>query len=140
MDGEAWQAMIHGVAKSQTQLSDSTFFHLYIIKYQSSCEGDILLIEEWEVGFYILQCQSLTHVRLFAHHAPLSVGFSRQEYWSGLPFPSPGDLSNPGIEARSSVLQADSLPPEPGKLSFNYIHIASASIMSAQGISASWTS
>jgi len=53
------------------------------------------------------------------------MGFSRQEYWSGLPFPSPGDLSNPGIEPRSSVLQADSLPPEPGKLSFNYIHIAS---------------
>ena len=63
--------------------------------------------------------------------APLSMGFSRQEYWSGLPFPSPGDLSNPGIEPRSSVLQADFSPHEPGKLSFNYIHIASASIMSA---------
>ena len=41
MDGEAWYAMVHGVAKSQTKLSDSTFFHLYTIKYQSSCEGDI---------------------------------------------------------------------------------------------------
>ena len=41
------------------------------------------------------------------------MGFSRQEYWSGLPFPSPGDLSNSGIEPRSSALQADSLPPEP---------------------------
>ena len=38
--------------------------------------------------------------------APLSMGFSRQEYWSGLPFPSPGDLSNPEIEPRSPVLQA----------------------------------
>ena len=38
--------------------------------------------------------------------------FSRQEYWSGLPFPSPGDLPNPGIEPRSPVLQADSLPIE----------------------------
>ena len=41
--------------------------------------------------------------------APLSLGFSRQEYWSGLPFPSPGDLLNPGIESRSPALQADSL-------------------------------
>ena len=45
-------------------------------------------------------------------HAPLSIGFSRQEYWSGLPFPSPGDLPDPGIEPRSPALQADSLPTE----------------------------
>ena len=45
--------------------------------------------------------------------APLSMGFSRQEYWSGLPCPSPGDLSNPGIELRSPALQVDSLPSEP---------------------------
>ena len=44
-----------------------------------------------------------------ARHAPLSMDFSRQEYWSGLSFPSPGDLLNPGIEPRSSTLQADSL-------------------------------
>ena len=41
------------------------------------------------------------------HQAPLSMGFSRQEYWSGLPFPSPGDLPDPGIKPRSSALQAD---------------------------------
>ena len=45
--------------------------------------------------------------------APQSVGFSRQEYWSGLPFPSPGDLPNPGIEPRSPALQPDTLPSEP---------------------------
>ena len=45
--------------------------------------------------------------------APLSMEFSRQEYWSGLPFPSPGDLPNPGIELKSPELQADSLPSEP---------------------------
>ena len=45
--------------------------------------------------------------------APLSMGFSRQEYWSGMPFPSPGDLLNPGIEPGSPALQADSLPSEP---------------------------
>ena len=44
------------------------------------------------------------------------MGFSRQEYWSGLPFPSPGDLPNPGIKPRSPALQAHSLPSEsPGK-------------------------
>ena len=63
--------------------------------------------------------KSLSCVPLFAtpwtvaHQAPLSMGFSRQEYWSGLPFPSPGDLRDPGIELGSSTLQADSLPAEP---------------------------
>ena len=52
-----------------------------------------------------------------AHQAPLSIGFPGQEYWSGVPFPSPGDLPDPGIKPRSPVLQADSLPSEPpGKL------------------------
>ena len=54
-------------------------------------------------------------------HAPLSVGFSRQEYWRRLPFPSPGDLPDPGIEPRSPALQADSLPTElPGKPLFYF--------------------
>ena len=48
-----------------------------------------------------------------ACQAPLSMGFSRQEHWSGLPFPSPGDLPDPGIEPRSPALQAYSLPFEP---------------------------
>ena len=48
-----------------------------------------------------------------ACQAPLFMGFSRQEYWSGLPFPSPGDHSNPEIEPRSPALQADSLLCEP---------------------------
>ena len=47
-----------------------------------------------------------------ACQAPLSMGFSRQEYWSGLPFPSPGDLLIPGIEPGSSALQVDCLPTE----------------------------
>ena len=52
-----------------------------------------------------------------AYQAPPSMGFSRQEYWSGLPFPSPGDLPNPGIEPRSPAWYADALPSEPpGKL------------------------
>ena len=48
-----------------------------------------------------------------ACQAPLSLGFSRQEYWSGLPFPSPGDLPDPGIKPGSFALRADSLPSEP---------------------------
>ena len=48
-----------------------------------------------------------------AHQAPLSLGFPRQEYWSGFSFPSTGDLPNPGIETASPALQADSLPNEP---------------------------
>ena len=48
-----------------------------------------------------------------ACQAPLSMGFSRPKYWSGLPFPSPGDLRNPGIKSQSPALQADSLPSEP---------------------------
>ena len=48
-----------------------------------------------------------------AYQAPQSMEFSRQEYWSGLPFPSPGDLPNPGIEPGSPTLQVDTLPSEP---------------------------
>ena len=48
-----------------------------------------------------------------AHQAPLSMEFSRQKHWSGLPFPSPGDFPDPGIEPWSPALQADSLPSEP---------------------------
>ena len=67
----------------------------------------------------MLCAYSLSRIRLFvtpwtvAHQAPLSMGFFRREYWSGLPFPSTGDLPNPGIKPGSPALQADSLPPEP---------------------------
>ena len=62
--------------------------------------------------------KSLSRVRLFAtpwtvaHQAPPSMGFSRQEYWSGLPFPFPGNLPNPGIEPGSPSLEADTLTSE----------------------------
>ena len=56
-----------------------------------------------------------------ARQVPLSMGFSRQEHWSGLPFPSPGDLPDPGVEPRSPALQADSLPSElSGKPQLDY--------------------
>ena len=63
--------------------------------------------------------KSLSCVRLFAtlwtvaYQASPSMGFFRQEYWSGLPFPSPGDLPDPGIKPRSPALEADALTSEP---------------------------
>ena len=66
-----------------------------------------------------VKVKSLSCVQLFAtpwtlaHQAPSSMVFSRQEYWSGLPFPSPRDLPNPGIKPQSPALQADALPAEP---------------------------
>ena len=70
-----------------------------------------------------VKVKSLSCVQLFetpwtvTYQAPLSMGFSRQECWSGLPVPSPGDLPDPGIEPGSPALQADILPSElPGKL------------------------
>ena len=82
-------------------------------------------------------CYLLSCVRLFvtpwtvAHQAPLSMEFSRQEYWSGLPFLSPGDLPNPGIRPWSPVLQGDSLPSEPpGKPS--WVLLMHFSLISAQ--------
>ena len=63
----------------------------------------------WQVGVESLSrvCLTVTS-RTVAYQAPLSMGFSRQEYWNGLSFPSPGDLPDPGIEPRSPTLQEDS--------------------------------
>ena len=61
----------------------------------------------------------------YSPQAPLSLEFSRQEYWSGLPFPSSGDLPYPGVEPKSPALQVDSLPAEPaGKpiMFYSYMH------------------
>ena len=66
-----------------------------------------------------VKVKSLSRVRHFAtpwtvaYQASLSMGFSRQEHWSGLPFPSPGDLSDPGIESESPASEADALTSEP---------------------------
>ena len=66
----------------------------------------------------VSEVSSLSRVQLFAtpqtvaHQALPSMGFYRQEYWSGLPFPSPGELPDPGTEPRPPALQADALPTE----------------------------
>ena len=78
-----------------------------------------------------VKVKTLSRVPLFvtpwtvAYQAPLSMGFSRQEYWSGLPFPSPGDLPDPGIEPRSPAFQADALTTEPpGKPQLHANHVS----------------
>ena len=96
MDREAWHVAIHGVAKSWTRLSDWTeLIHLCVhAKLLQSCAT------LWDPG--PVTCQ-----------AHMSMGFSKQEYWSGLLCPPPGDLPNPGIKPVSSAspaFQADSLP------------------------------
>ena len=75
-----------------------------------------------------MKVKSLGRILLFAtpwtiaYQASLSMGFSRQEYWSGLPFPSPGDLPNPGIEPGSPALEADALTSEPPGKPCNKFH------------------
>ena len=72
-------------------------------------------------GLVAKLCLTLAILWTVACQSPLSMGFSRQEYQSGLPCPSPGDLPNPGMEPRSPALKADSLPPKlQGKPKFLY--------------------
>ena len=80
--------------------------------------------------------KSLSHVQLFvtpwtvAYQALPSMGFSRQEYWSGLPFPSPGDLPDPGIEPGSPALEAEALTSEPpGKPRKHYFSLWSFKLL-----------
>ena len=61
---------------------------------------------------FLQSCLTLCNLRTIARQALLSMGFPRQEYWSGLPFPSTGDLPNPRIKPRPPALKADSLPTE----------------------------
>ena len=68
----------------------------------------LLCLKERKKKVNSLNCVQLNATAwAVAYQAPSSMGFSRQEYWSGLPFPSPGDLPNPGIKPRSLALQAD---------------------------------
>ena len=88
---------------------------------------------------YIYLFLTLSRVQLFAtpwtvaHQATLSMGFSRQEYWSGLPFLSSGDLPDPGIN-RSPVLQADSLPPEPPGKPYIYNIVSVSAIKQSEAV------
>ena len=91
--------------------------HLYYLpKVQSpktvTLEMRVLIHEVCGGSLVIKSCPISVTPWTVAHQAPLPMGFSRPGYWSGLPFPSPGDLPNPGIDPGSPALQADSLPTE----------------------------
>ena len=76
--------------------------------------GDKILKEVGKVEGVVAQsCPTLATPWTVAYQASPSMGFSRQEYWSGLPFPSPGDLPDPGIKPRSPAFEADALTSEP---------------------------
>ena len=77
-------------------------------------------------------CPTLCNPWTVACQAPVSMEFSRQEYWSGLPFSSPGDLPHPGIKPRSPVLQADSLPSEPLGETKTPLHLTVACLSHSQ--------
>ena len=101
MDREAWRAVIHGVAKSWTRLSNWTDWlikwHVFIIRVSHR-----VFLQPWLCAqSYPTLCNPIDCV---ACQAPLSMGFSRQEYWSGLPFPPPGDIPDPGIDPKSPAL------------------------------------
>ena len=109
------------VHSGSTGLKPSTMKHrLFFNSYFGSAPPLFFWPHCAACGVFVLRPYALSrfsHVQLFAtpwtvaHQAPLSMGFSRQEHWSGLPFPLPGDL--PGIKPASPTLQADSLPTEP---------------------------
>ena len=114
MDRGAWWATVHGVTKSQTRLSTLT-----LRESQTSLSFTISrsLLNLMSVDLCVCVSRSVVADSVTsctaAHQALLSMRFSRQGYCSELPFPSPGDLSDPGIKPGSPALQVDSLLGEP---------------------------
>ena len=143
MDRGAWWATVHSITKCRTWLSDQARTHTHIqrrtiiflffssLYLQLSDEiWSSSLNTQWQhcLKLSTAECEIIqlcpTLCWTVAFQAPPSMGFSRQEYWSGLPFPSTGDLPNPGLEPRFPTLQADTLPSEPpGKPKYNFTEL-----------------
>ena len=130
MDRGPWRATVHGVTNSRTRLKQLSM-HMpscrnwgserWVVEGTVKRGGGHVCTCDWFMLIYGRKeikkdgaklCLTLSIPWIGARQAPLSMGFSRQEYWSGLPFLSPGDLPDPGIEPRSPTLQADALPTE----------------------------
>ena len=110
--GVGCYALLQGIFP--TQGSNPSLPHcrriLYYLSHQGSLQRCVVVVV---VGGLVAKSgPTLATPWTVACQAPLFMGFSRQEYWNGLPFPSPGDLPDPGIEPGSPALQADSLPTE----------------------------
>ena len=89
---------------------DLNYFCVLIQQCCSRHLGAHIFAHYSKLLFVAQSCPTLATPWSVVCQAPLSIGFSRQEYWSGLPFPSPGDLSNPGVELESLAWQVDFLP------------------------------
>ena len=128
MDREAWQDTVHRLTNvwdrteqlnnvRDTQVTYCRAENNFCIRShklagEPGTHGRVNVFTESSNSLVAKSRPTLATPWTVAHQAPLSMGFSRQEYWSGLPFPSPGDLPDPGIEPGSPELQADSLPTE----------------------------
>ena len=114
---------LYTILDAQTKSDGFHFFLLENSSFHNSYNWwvEILFANFMSLSEVAQSCPTLCDPWTVAHQAPPSMGFSRQEYWSGLPFPSPGDLPDPGIEPRSPTLQADTLTSEPpGKPTTNF--------------------
>ena len=111
MHSGAWWAIVHGVAESQTWQSN------WVRSYHSNWLVKAGACRPWLTLSHLCaqsqSCLALCDPWTIDLQVFLSMEFSRYEYWSGLPLPSPGDLLDPGIKPGSSVFQADSLLPKP---------------------------
>ena len=122
---------LFSILRFYSSLSYKLFPHIYDELYITwldrplNAASAVYNIHSYFLKFNKVKWKSLSCVWLFATPwTILSMEFSRPEYWSGLPFPSPGDHPNPGIKPRYPALQADSLPAEPqGKPNFNKEHV-----------------
>ena len=104
--------MVHQNKTLNIPFSGSRTFYK-IFRRSTPCKHKVTVLLPKELSRLLSRVQLYVTPWTVAHQAPLSIGFSRQEYWSGLPFPSPGDLPDPGIKPRSPTLQADALTSEP---------------------------
>ena len=120
--GEQWDNLPQLVITMNNHAFDNLIYQVHdMLDTRNSVINKTNVISALNEGYrcvcvcVLLSCSALSDCNPMDHslQAPLSMGFSRQEYWSGLPCPSTVYLPNPGIESRSPALQADSLPSEP---------------------------